>query len=202
MDGIVYSEKEIAIFNGIIALMEKGVNPYSIKVSDIAREADIGKGTIYDYFTSKEEAISQAILYNINREVDIAYSRIRQKKGFKGKFYEALHIIAQCAENNVSTLKTLLSLGGIQKFYEYLSDYKCDLSDYVSRLNQIYHHLLATGVGEGVIDMVEDPYYHKMAMTSAIMGFSQYFHQREFWHDVTMEEAMEASYKFLIKALN
>jgi hypothetical protein len=50
MSEVLYSEKKIAIFNGIIELMEKGINPYSIKVSDIARAADVGKGTIYDYF--------------------------------------------------------------------------------------------------------------------------------------------------------
>ena len=37
MSGVLYSEKKIAIFNGIIALMERGINPYSIKVSDIIR---------------------------------------------------------------------------------------------------------------------------------------------------------------------
>ena len=41
-----------------------------------------------------------------------------------------------------------------------------------------------------------------MAISSAIMGFSQYYGYRNFKHDITMEEAMAASYKLLIKALN
>ncbi len=57
MRGFELQEKEEAIYSGIIALIKRGVNPYSIKVSDIALEANIGKGTIYDYFSSKEEAI-------------------------------------------------------------------------------------------------------------------------------------------------
>ena len=83
MSYVLHSEKEIAIFKGIIALMEKGANPYSIKVSDIAKEADVGKGTIYDYFDSKEEAISQAILFNMKGEMESAYSRIKDKDSFK-----------------------------------------------------------------------------------------------------------------------
>ena len=202
MSNSLHSEKEIAIFNGIIALMEKGANPYSIKVSDIAKEADVGKGTIYDYFTSKEEAISQAILYNIQAEIEAAYSRIRRKNGFKEKFYEILHGIAECVDNNISTFKMLLSVGGTQEFYEYLSDYKCNLSEHVSRINELYGHLLKTGIKEGVIARGENPYYQTMAVSSTIIGFTQYFGQRNLGLDISIEDAMEASYKLLIKALN
>ncbi len=202
MGNKVYSEKEIAIFNGVIALMEKGVNPYSIKVSDIAREADVGKGTIYDYFTSKEEAISQAILYNIKIEIESAYSRIRAKAGFREKFFEILYIMAECVDSNVSTFSSLLSAGGIQEFYEYLSEYRYDLSDHLSRIYELYEHLLDTGVKEGIVEKVENSYYRNMVFSSAIVGFSQYFGHRNFNNDISIEEAMEASYKLLVKGLN
>lgn len=88
-----YTEKEIAIFNGLIDLIKNGYNPYTIKVSDIAKSADVGKGTIYDYFDSKEEAISKAILYYMEKEVQASYLRIVSKKTFKDKYYELLFII-------------------------------------------------------------------------------------------------------------
>lgn len=198
----LYSEKEIAIFKGIIALMEKGINPYSIKVSDIAKAANIGKGTIYDYFASKEEAISEAILFGIRNEIENVYSRIKDKEGFKEKFYELLHIIAECIDSNIYIFRVLLSDGGIQKFYEYLSDYKQDLSQYVSKINQIFDDLLEAGFREKIIDKVENSYYRYMAVSSAIMGFSQYFGYKNFNHDITLEEAMAASYRLLIKALS
>ncbi|NLN42242.1 MAG: TetR/AcrR family transcriptional regulator, partial [Clostridiales bacterium] len=179
----LYSEKQVAIFKGIIDLMEKGINPYSIKVSDIAKAANIGKGTIYDYFTSKEEAISQAILFGIRNEIEVVYSRVKDKEGFKEKFYEILHIIAECIDNNIYIFRVLLSDGGIQKFYEYLSDYKHDLSQYITRINQIFDHLLETGFKEKVICRVENSYYRYMAISSAIMGFSQYFGYRNFNHE-------------------
>ena len=46
MENTRYSEKEIAVFKGLINLMREGANPYSIKVSDIAKAASIGKGTV------------------------------------------------------------------------------------------------------------------------------------------------------------
>ena len=59
------TEKEIAIFDGVIKLIKSGIDPYLIKVQEIAAAANVGKGTIYDYFRTKEEAISKAILYNL-----------------------------------------------------------------------------------------------------------------------------------------
>lgn len=201
MDRVLYSEKEIAIFKGVMALMEEGMNPYSIKVSDIAKEADVGKGTIYDYFTSKEEAISHAILYKINGEVEAAFARIKGKDGFREKFYEVLHIIAECVDNNISTFRMLLSFGGIQEFYEYLWDYKSHLFEYIFKLNSILDHLLDVGLEEGVIDGEEDYYYRNMAIASSILGFTRYFHQKKLICDTDVEKAKAAAYKLLIKAL-
>ena len=48
-----FSEKEEAVFEGIMELLRNGNNPYKITVSEIAKSANIGKGTVYDYFSSK-----------------------------------------------------------------------------------------------------------------------------------------------------
>lgn len=197
-----YSEKKRAVFAGIIALMEKGVNPYSIKVADIAGEADIGKGTLYDYFSSKEEAISHAILYNVKNGIDDMFLKVRNRRGFKEKFYEILHLIAERLESNISILRIMLSAGGIQEFYGYLSEYKGELSVHFSEIHDIYDHLTECGIKEGIIRKVEDVYYRDMAFTGAILGFSQYLGQRHFRSAISVEEAMIAAYRILLKALN
>ncbi|NLJ41993.1 MAG: TetR/AcrR family transcriptional regulator [Clostridiales bacterium] len=202
MGDITYSKKEISVFNGIIALMERGVNPYSIKVSDIAREADIGKGTIYDYFSSKEEAISRAILYYIKDEINIAFSAVKLKDHFKEKFFEMLYIIYRRMDSNISIFRMLLSIGETQDFYEYLSEYKENIQDNLHRSHEINDHLLEAGVKEGVITKGLDPYYQRMVVSSAILGFSQYLGQKCFSPSVSLKEAMEAAYVLLVKALN
>ncbi|HZJ83673.1 MAG TPA: helix-turn-helix domain-containing protein [Clostridia bacterium] len=202
MTNIVYSKKEIAIFTGVITLMQEGVNPYYIKVSDIAESADVGKGTIYDYFASKEEAISKAILYNINNELETGLSRIMAKDSFKGKFYEVLCILVENMDSKTSTFNMLSSAGGISEFYEYVLDDKYDLYKYVSRINDMISHLLVVGVEEALISEVEDSYYGKMVVNSAIIGFSQYINQRHLYADTSIEEAMKSAYKLLIKGLN
>ncbi len=52
------------------------------------------------------------------------------------------------------------------------------------------------------MDKVGDTYYRNMVISSVIIGFTQYFHQINFNSEVNIEDAMEAAYRLLIKALN
>jgi Transcriptional regulator len=77
-----YSDKEIAVFDGLVELLKQGKSLYKIKVSEIAKAANIGKGTIYDYFSSKEEAIYLALLYYLNNEMTRIVSEIEKNTKF------------------------------------------------------------------------------------------------------------------------
>ncbi|MFA7412278.1 MAG: helix-turn-helix domain-containing protein, partial [Tissierellaceae bacterium] len=164
MDNIEYSEKEIAIFDGLVLLMREGANPYSIKVSDIARSANIGKGTIYDYFDSKEEVISKAIIYSMSKEIKGAFERIRSRDQFKDRFYEVLYIIEENLKNKLSLLNILLSSGGIEKFYEYLADKECSVTRFMALINGEIRNLLEMGFNEGLIKSQGADYYEIMVV--------------------------------------
>lgn len=202
MEEIKYSEKEIAIFQGLINLMKEGANPYSIKVSDIAMASNVGKGTIYDYFNSKEEAISKAIIYNINNEIKEVFLRIESKDNFKDKFYEVLQIIADNLKNNLSTFNMLLSAGGIHELYEYLMDDQYDLSKFTYIISKEIDNLLELGFKEDIINTKESKYYQIMAIQGVVCGFSNYISRQEIYPKVNIEEAMDTAYKLLINALN
>ncbi|WMM24123.1 TetR/AcrR family transcriptional regulator [Tissierella sp. MB52-C2] len=202
MDCKIYSEKEIAIYEGLTRLMKEGANPYSIKVSDIAKAANIGKGTIYDYFDSKEEAISKSIIYNIINEIKNGFSRVVTKSNFKEKFYEILQIVAESLENNLSTFNMLLSAGGIKEFYEYIVDEKYDLSQFISVINNEVSNLLELGFNESIISTKESDYYRLMTVRGTISGFANYINNKELYKDISMKDAMDTAYRILIKALN
>ncbi|OZV10431.1 hypothetical protein CIW83_20365 [Tissierella sp. P1] len=202
MKDVEYSEKEIAIFEGLINLIKEGANPYSIKVSDIAIASNVGKGTIYDYFDSKEEAISRAIIYNIIHEAKNAFERINSKDNFKDKFYEILKILVDNMESNFCTLNMLLSVGGIQEFYEYIRDENYDLSRFIVIINDEINRLLELGFKEGIINTTESKYYQITAVKGSISGFVHYISRKDIYKDTSVEEAMSASYKLLTKSLN
>ena len=50
-------QRETAIYQAALGLIAQGASPAAMKVQDIAQAAGIGKGTVYEYFTSKEEIL-------------------------------------------------------------------------------------------------------------------------------------------------
>ena len=158
------SEKEKIIFKGLIDLIKNGNNPYTITVSDIAKAAGMGKGSLYDYFSSKKEIISKALFYFIELEIESVCYRINLKGDFKGKFYELLLVITESLEDNASTINIFLSTGSVRNFYKDLLDKDCSTKHFLNKINNIMTHLLEVGYNEGVIDRKGDQFYQMMAM--------------------------------------
>ncbi|NLM45976.1 MAG: TetR/AcrR family transcriptional regulator [Firmicutes bacterium] len=196
-----HAEKEIAIFNGLMKLLRRGANPYLIKVQDIAEAAGIGKGTVYDYFASKEEVISKAILYHLNQELKAAFQRIAAKKTLREKFSVLLDLIQECLGDNRSTVNLLLSGGGLHNFYTFLKEQQQELAQLKEKVLKIIDHLLEHGRAEKIINSRESEFYQLMALQGALAGFSHFVGQRDLYPDVTVEEAKNVAYKLLLKAL-
>lgn len=195
-----YTDKEIAIFDGVIDLIRNGNNLYAIKVSDIAKSADIGKGTLYEYFASKEETISKGLMYYMDKEMEIAYNRIIEKNNFKDKYYEALYIVKDSYKDNMFIINTILTSAGFKKFYKHLADEGCSTHYFFESINSAILHILEAGREDGIITE-EDNYYLVMCVRGAISTFSHYIGKKEFYDGVDIEEAMDTSYKILLKSL-
>ena len=201
MENNTYTDKELAIFNGVIDLIKRGANIYSVTVSEIAKASGVGKGTIYEYFRTKEEVISKAILYNMKREVEHAIERVEQKNNFKDRYYEALEIIVENFDNKFSTINLLLSTGNFNELYEYMIDEKQLIAAYTSKIESIIDRLLLMGYEEGIIAIEESQYYKRMVIISSIAGFINYINNRERYLDIDTQKAMDLCYKMVIKAL-
>lgn len=201
MENNTYTDKELAIFNGVIDLIKRGANIYLVTVSEIAKASGVGKGTIYEYFRTKEEVISKAILYNMKREVEHAIERVEQKNNFKDRYYEALEIIVENFDNKFSTINLLLSTGNFNELYEYMIDEKHLIAAYTSRIESIIDRLLLMGYEEGIITIEESQYYKRMVIISSIAGFINYINNRERYLDIDTQKAMDLCYKMVIKAL-
>jgi AcrR family transcriptional regulator len=202
MENENYNDKELAIFNGVIDLIKKGANIYSVTVSEIAKASGVGKGTIYDYFSTKEEVISKSILYNIEKETNSAISRIESKTDFKSQYYEALKIIVENFDNKFSTINLLLSTGSFDELYEYIIDEKHIIPYYIQRIEDVIDNLLLMGYEEGIITAEENQYYKRMVITCSIAGFLSYINNKERYLDIDTQKAMDMSYKMVIKSLN
>ncbi|MBR5805937.1 MAG: helix-turn-helix transcriptional regulator, partial [Oscillospiraceae bacterium] len=63
-----YSPKEIAILGGVLKLARQGADITKITSRQIASAAGMGKATIYDYFSTKEEIIFAALAWSMSQQ--------------------------------------------------------------------------------------------------------------------------------------
>ena len=62
-------EKKAAVFRAVLHLLRQGRPLGDLKVSEIAEAAGIGKGTVYEYFASKDEILQGMALYCFDTEI-------------------------------------------------------------------------------------------------------------------------------------
>ena len=66
--------REKAIYEAVLSLGEQGQDLTALTVQQIAEAAGIGKGTVYEYFSSKEEILRELTAYCLDSEMDMLES--------------------------------------------------------------------------------------------------------------------------------
>lgn len=82
--------KVLALYQAVLELLDEGRDINSIKVSDITKQAGIGKGTAYEYFKSKEELIACALLNDVEEKMLAEEEKLEQLHTFGEKISYAL----------------------------------------------------------------------------------------------------------------
>ena len=70
MNRDVRTLREHALYAAALRLIEQGCDPKEMKVQQIAEAAGIGKGTVYEYFSSKNEILHGMSLYIFDDELN------------------------------------------------------------------------------------------------------------------------------------
>lgn len=81
------SAKVLALYQAVGSLISEGADLTGLKVAEIAARAGIGKGTTYDYFSSREELIVRAVQYNVFRHLLAIWEKLEKAPGFKEKVF-------------------------------------------------------------------------------------------------------------------
>lgn len=61
--------KTEAIYNEVIAMLNNGADYQTITLSEIAKRCDMGKSTIYEYFSSKDEMVFNSLIYYLDQVI-------------------------------------------------------------------------------------------------------------------------------------
>lgn len=82
---LLLKDKEKAVYEAVGRLVLSGHTSSQLTVSAIAREAGVGKGTVYEYFTTKEELIAKAMSYNLGTQAEVLLGELKCTPEFEEK---------------------------------------------------------------------------------------------------------------------
>lgn len=98
----LFSEKEEKIFQAVLALAERGINLTTVKMQEIAAEAEIGKSTLYEYFVSKEELLLSAMSYCLEHEIHLLAPQLQNIDSFQNMIDVLLEYISGLVKERVA----------------------------------------------------------------------------------------------------
>ena len=164
-----YSPKEIAAFEGLLQLAQQGRNFSSIKVQDIASAAGIGKGTLYEYFSSKNEILSGAIVYALDDILTCMENAMQQH----AILYDVItHFLSETEDRsrfNFASLMGLTASVPMQEREEF--QHNEELMNLLTRMESCKKRLYRLGRASGEIAEETTEDYFEYVMLSGITGY-------------------------------
>lgn len=64
----IHESRKAAVYEAALQLISQGISPAALKIQQLAETAGIGKGTVYEYFSSKDEILQGLAVYCFARE--------------------------------------------------------------------------------------------------------------------------------------
>lgn len=94
------SPKVLLMYQAVSELIRGKADVGSIKVLDITQKAGIGKGTAYEYFSSKEELIASALVYDYGMRIQNLAQTIHVPGDFREQCYKIMDWLVSNKEYN------------------------------------------------------------------------------------------------------
>lgn len=197
-----FSEKELAMFQAVIDLIEENVDVNSMKVSDITKKAGIGKGTAYEYFTSKEEMLSKAILWACEKETEKILEMLAGKDTMEAQILSVMDFI----KTEMSARKCNMQLLKIQGHSCEIRENLCtefEKSGIVQEhMERVISVMIAKGHEEQRIAPGLKNEYSYMALMSGFVSYFMYMAREHQSSEVTAEEMKKFLCRNIMLSLN
>lgn len=163
------TDKKTAIFEAVISLAMEGKSLEALTVSETAARAGIGKGTVYEYFSSKEEMTAAAVWYYMQREITAVREMIPLDQGFQKAVEASMSTVAGAIQSRLSFLHMI---SGFSCF-----EIKCNLKDQGpsaeirSAVQEEISQILALGKKENLISGGFPEEYQAMCFLGAVGSY-------------------------------
>lgn len=159
----IRKERETALYEAALRLIAKGVNPAAMKVQQIADEAGIGKGTVYEYFASKDEILQGMALYCFDTEIARIAVLMEPCTTLQELEDAVMAYLQDLSSNRMGTYQVIASSVGAQNTPE-------GMEPRITALRGVLHQTIANLRQNGEIDPSLPDHYCDYALLSAAAG--------------------------------
>ena len=163
-------EKKELLYSAVLRLIAAGKPVDGLKVSEIASEAGIGKGTVYEYFTSREELLAGAVEYGKRREYEALVRGLCAVEGFEARWQVVEEAARRLTHCGVILLRQLPELYAGGKAACFLKDEEI-LSEDFSRIGKIESYLVEAALEDGLIPKLPTAQYLATVMAGCIGAY-------------------------------
>ncbi len=191
------------MYEAVAALVEEKRDLSNVKVSEITSRAGIGKGTAYEYFSSKEELIVYATMWLCGQQMKSYIEGIVKCDSFREKFFFLLEKVRENRECNALTLKAIK--GSFQGDCEKMKS--CIPTDVLEQVREsmisLINQLLELGYREHIF--TEQNIEKRVLIFFGIMqqySFACMNREEGFPLEMNEEELKAFAYDCMVKALN
>lgn len=161
------TDKARAIRAAAAQLLAQGLDPRDITARSIADAAGVGKGTLYEYFSSKEEILAAGAVYRLQEAYDASRRRIEGEQGFERKTRALLEVTAEFA---VVACGLGTALFGNEQNRTLYAPYSELFLPLLQQTRVLYAQLIEAARAEGLVNAAHDEAYCLQALISAALG--------------------------------
>ncbi|SFJ71301.1 transcriptional regulator, TetR family [Terrisporobacter glycolicus] len=201
-----YAEKELLIFYGFKKIITNNSNIENIKVSDIAKAAGIGKGTIYEYFKSKDEIIARSIIYNFKIDIINTIEAIKEVSTFKEQCNHLFHYSISSGKFIFPSLRILYNQVVPKELNNILLEDFEEILELKTQLYNLLDYVINTGIDESIINKDLSRDYQRYVLISSSMGIinkinANHFRQINLSDDESINTQKNFAYTMILKSL-
>ena len=163
-----FPDRETQIFEGVLRLAASGSDLSQLKVQQIADAAGMGKGTLYEYFRSKEEILLGTFFYCIEGELTALEQMVSSCPDFGTLLEKSLDYVSGLIDSRASSYRMIaLALNpGKQPCYQELS------SSYCGRLQSLLRRAMELGKLSHQVRPDCEYSYFAYVISSAYLAFA------------------------------
>lgn len=197
----IKNEKVLALYQAVIDLIEEDADINGMKVADITNRAGIGKGTAYEYFSSKEEMIAEALMYDMGRQLNQIRRLLEGKESLKAQIYGVFEWLEHSFGKRSTTQFFRITSNSYEihnSLYQEFSKAQgnCQL------LEGILGVLIEQGRKEGTVPGEMPQTHVYMTLVSNFISFFIFLGHEEGIEDVNREETKDFLYRNIIRSLS